>query len=145
MIVFVFSCSETNNPIIDNRIILTGNRLFFIEPLEATAIQTYLEWAKLTYDWILLEKFDASIAAHKIKEFIFQVESFILWHYQFGSKYDTPFWEYAKPLTIEDPEFYRVLNHTLSAGDEWFSRENNTTQYGQWKSFNFHYWYDGVV
>jgi len=140
-----FKKYAANNPIIDNRIILGGNRLFFIEPLEATAIPTSLEWARYIYDWIVLKKFDADRAALKIKEHIFQIENFILWHYQFGSKYDTPFWDYAKTLTIEDPQFHRVLNHTLSAGDEWFSRENNTTQYGQWKSFNFHYWYDGVV
>ena len=33
----------------------------------------------------------------------------------------------------------------LNSGDEWFSEKNNTTQYGQWKPFNFRYWYDGVV
>ena len=92
-----------------------------------------------------IKNFDADRAALKIKEHIFQIENFILWHYHFGSKYDTPFWDYAKTLTLEDPQFHKVLNNTLSAGDEWFSEKNNTTQYGQWKPFNFRYWYDGVV
>lgn len=134
-----------NNPIIDNRIILTGNRLSFIEPLEATAIQTYLQWARITYNWILLKRYDADIAALKIKEYITQIESFIIWHYQFGSKYDTPFWDYAKTFTIEDPEFYKVLNHTLNVGDEWNDEEKNHIKYGQWSTRNFHYWHEGVV
>ena len=133
-----------NDPIIDNRIILSGNRLFFIEPLEATSMTANIEWATYIYDWILLKQGDANLAAKRIKEFILQLESFILWHYQFGSKYDTPFWDYAKTLTIEDPNFYKMLDFTLSVGDEWFSFENNTTQYGQWRPFNFHYWHEGV-
>ena len=42
-------------PIIDDRIILGGNRLFFLEPLEATAIQAYLFWAQRTFWWILIK------------------------------------------------------------------------------------------
>ena len=134
-----------NNPIIDNRIILGGNRLYFIEPLEATSITANIEWATYIYDWILLKQSNADLAGKRIKEFILQLESFILWHYQFGSKYDTPFWDYAKTLTIEDPEFYRVLKHTLDVGDDWFSDENNQIKYGQWKPWNFKYWHEGVV
>jgi len=133
-----------NDPIIDNRIILSGNRLFFIEPLEATSMTANIEWATYIYDWILLKQSSAILAAKRIKEFVLQLESFILWHYQFGSKYDTPFWDYAKTLTIEDPNFYKMLDFTLSVGDEWFSFENNIAQYGQWRPFNFHYWHEGV-
>ena len=41
-----------------------------------------------------------------------QVQNFVLWHYQFGSKYDTPFWEYAKSLTFEDEEFNNFLEYS---------------------------------
>ena len=135
-----------NNPIIDNRIILTGNRLSFIEPLEATAIQTYLQWARITYDWILLKNFSADEAVHKIKKYILEIENFIIWHYQFGSKYDTPFWDYAKTFTIEDPEFYKFLKYTQNIGDDWCDEEKNRNMwYGQWQAMGFHYWHEGVV
>ena len=134
-----------NNPIIDDRIILAGNRLFFIEPLEATSVTTNLEWAQYVEDWIMSKDMNSSVPVRRFKRFIPKLESFILWHYQFGSKYDTPFWDYAKTLTIEDPEFYKMLDFTLSLGDEWFNFEHNTKDYAQWKVWNFKYWYDGVV
>ena len=31
------------NPIVDDKIFLNGNRLFFLEPLESTAAQAYVE------------------------------------------------------------------------------------------------------
>ena len=72
-------------PIIDNRIILNGNKLFFLEPLEATALTTYLDWARIIYSWIFYNESPID-AAEQIKKQIFQIKNFILWHSQFGSK-----------------------------------------------------------
>ena len=40
-------------PVIDNRIFKNGNRLFFLEPLESSSTQTYLEWVKISLQYIL--------------------------------------------------------------------------------------------
>ena len=40
-------------PIIDDRIFLQGNKLFFLEPLESTATEAYLDWTKETYSAII--------------------------------------------------------------------------------------------
>ena len=50
------------------------------------------------------------IQEQEIARYIEQTQNFVLWHYQFGSKYDTPFWDYAKTLTFEDKEFDNFLN-----------------------------------
>ena len=39
---------------------------------------------------------------------------FILWHYQFGSKYDTPFWTYAE--TLKPEPIFRAVKNILGSG-----------------------------
>ena len=65
-----------------------------------------------------------------------QLENIILWHYQFGSKFDTPFWEYAKSLPFNpDDKFLEMIS------DE----KNDPEHYGQWKKYNFDNWKNGVI
>ena len=52
-------------PVIDDRIFLNGNRLFFLEPLEATALQTYLYMVRLITDAIIYK--DANDYSKPIK------------------------------------------------------------------------------
>lgn len=135
-------------PIVDDRIILTGNKLCFLEPLEATATQTYLEWSRYVFDCAVLKKHKFTKAVNGINKYIHQVENFILWHYQFGSKYDTPFWDYAKTLKIEDEEFDNLIKY-VSETDPKFLRDlycnpRNNDPYGQWRPWNIRCWYDGV-
>ena len=99
-------------PVIDNRIFLNGNRLFFLEPLESSSTQTYIEMARAVFDYYLQGKVSAVHVKEDIRRFVQQVQNFVLWHYQFGSKYDTPFWEYAKSLTFEDEEFNTFLEYS---------------------------------
>ena len=62
-----------------------------------------------------------------------------MWHYQFGSKYDTPFWNYAKKLTVRDPDFNIMLNKVkrgdMGGIEEW---------YGHWNQVSWKNWYDGM-
>ena len=44
------------NPIVDDRILLNGNRLFFLEPLESSSIQAYLECARFFGNYIITQK-----------------------------------------------------------------------------------------
>ena len=132
-------------PIIDNRIILNGNKLFFLEPLEATAFTTYLDWARIIYSWIFYNESPID-AAEQIKKQIFQIKNFILWHYQFGSKYDTPFWNYAKTLLPDDPEMYDVIQSVSQMDDDGlFVRGKDNVGYGIWQRGSVKNWYDGVV
>ena len=69
-----------------------------------------------------------------------------MWHYQFGSKYDTPFWEYAKSLPFNtDPQFNYVLEKskgmTILEIDQQMD-PNDGDLYGQWSYPSFKRWYE---
>ncbi len=136
------------NPVIDDRIFLNGNRLFFLEPLESTAIQSYIETSRFVYNFIcngIWPSPNAPVVGiedinNKIKQFISEIEHFVLWHYQYGSKYDTPFWNYAKTLPFENPEFDQYVE---------VSRKNQRqyacdSQFGVWTEYSTKNWYDGM-
>ena len=62
-----------------------------------------------------------------------ELQNIVMWHYQYGSRFDTPFWDYAKSLHFKpDQGFYEVANGNL---DE---------EYGQWEQWNFENWKNGV-
>ena len=141
-----FNNYVSKNPIIDDRIFLNGNRLFFLEPLEATALQTYLQWARDAFG--VVTKDTSSLDAVKnIKTYIEQVQNFVLWHYQFGSKYDTPFWKYAKTLVFKDPIFNRYLKESRKKSrddlDSWSTVVSE--DYAFWQPINFKIWDEGMA
>ena len=120
------------NPIVDDRIILSGNRLFFLEPMESSSVEAYITWSRFIFDSIVNGKKSLKDSSEEMKMYIKQLQNYILWHYQVGSKYDTPFWNYAKGLTFKDDLFDSML-----AGDN--------SIYGQWKNYNFSNWYRGMI
>ncbi len=96
--------------ILDHRIIKNGNKLAAFDPLEAPATSLHI----LVADWCrkfivptstdFRYQIDIQDEVEKdILQYVHEIETFQLWHYQFGSKYDTPFWDYAK--TIADNYF----------------------------------------
>ena len=143
-----FSNYIAKKPIIDNRIILGGNRLSFLEPLEATAIGASMDWTRRTFHWIINNATTPDIISQEIINYTHQLENYVNWHYTYGSKYDTPFWKAAKNLKIEDPIFDDFLTYAkkLSMID---LLDNNSIflneTYGQWKLWNFKYWIDGMT
>ena len=143
-----FSNYLAKQPIIDNRIILGGNRLFFLEPLEANAVGASMNWTRKTFDWIINKATTPDRISQEILTHIHQIQNFVTWHYMYGSKYDTPFWEAAKNLKIEDPMFgeFLAFSKKLSMVDllDSSSRFVNET-YGQWKLWNFKCWNDGMT
>ena len=50
---------------IDDRIILNGNRLFFLEPLESSSTQTYIQWADYIMKNILTKEVSSSEASNE--------------------------------------------------------------------------------
>ena len=142
-----FKSYVTNNPVIDNRIISNGNRLFFLEPLESTAVAAYMEWMRYTFEVIIKKNWEWEYAIECIQKHLHRLETFILWHYQFGSQYDTLFWKYAQTLNIQDTEFDRFV--TAAKNERWsdlsdLSNDSKET-YGQWEFWNFKIWYEGVT
>ena len=135
------------DPIVDDRIIMNGNRLFFLEPMESSSVQTYIEWIKMCWGYI----FQGQDPREEIARYIEQTQNFVLWHYQFGSKYDTPFWDYAKSLTFKDKEFDSILNYSRKC-DKYdilpsvnvYGGMTDNILYGQWPPYSFKRWDDGM-
>ena len=149
------------NPI-DDRVILQGNRLFFLEPMESTATETYLEWARRTFRVIIEGELTKEDAVKGMKKYIKQIQNFILWHYQFGSKYDTPFWEHAKNILFHDPLFDKYLDKATAlkleqceevtysdynSGVTWKGDGYRETSlaYSVWPLMSFKNWHEGMT
>ena len=139
------------NPIVDDRIFLNGNRLFFLEPLESSSVQAYVECARYFVDYIITKKEPIEQAAHSAKQYIRQLQNFVLWHYQFGSKYETPFWDYATKLSFRDKTFDAMVEyckHTTKRDilpKSYGGTTSDASQYGQWPANSFKVWYDGMT
>ena len=115
------------------RTVLNGNRLFFLEPLEATSTDTYATVCN-TILVGMMEGYSHEDLNIGIKEFIKQIETFILWHYQFGSNYDSDFWDYAKSLPFKPDSNFNEMLET-----------KNRKLYGQWGRASFGNWLKGVT
>ena len=140
------------NPMLDDRIILNGNRLFFLEPLESSSTQTYNQWADYIMKNILTKEVSSSDASNECRKYVRELQNFVLWHYQCGSKYNTPFWDYAKSLTFKDKEFDSMLYESRSY-DKYgiipksfggHSMEVEDCFYGQWTPYSFKVWDQGM-
>jgi hypothetical protein len=117
------------------RTILNGNRGSFLEPLEATSIAFYQEICRYAWDHIV-DGVSKEVCNQNIRKEMFRIQNFVLWHYQYGSKYNTPFWDYAKSLQFSpDEEFNDKLNE---------ARENkvqySNLEYSQWGIPSFKNW-----
>ena len=97
-------------PIVDSRIIKSGNRLFFLEPLEATALKSYNHWATLVFKWIIEGVITEDDVVREFRKYICRVQSFIALHYIYGSKYSSPFWNHAKNTKISDKVLYDLIS-----------------------------------
>jgi hypothetical protein len=74
-----------------------GNRLMFLEPLQALSLYYYRRFANLICDFIEDKKHETYIKYNQqyYRE-MYNYEISVAWHYGYGSKYDTPFWEDIK-------------------------------------------------
>jgi len=138
------------NPVIDGRIFLNGNRLFFLEPLESSSTQTYIEIVRAFFDYYLTGKVNLEGIEKNTREYMIECQNFLIWHYQAGSKYDTPFWEYAKSLSIDYDEKFKKY-HAWIMSKNWYDSLPNyyggiggKSLYGQWPAYSFRNWYEGI-
>ena len=116
------------NIFVGERTVLNGNKCFFLDPLEATATDFYHSVCK--YAWDYLRDKDKNALNLGLQKVAREVQTFILWHYQFGSKYDTPFWKYAKSLPFKRD--FRFNN--------MFKTKDLTQTYGFWVYPTFRIW-----
>jgi hypothetical protein len=115
--------------------------------LESTAIETYLHWAQRTWSWIIDGQTTPAENTRYIHNYTNQLQNFIMWHYMYGSKYDTPFWESAGKLKFEDSRFDSILEHAKKSTIVDLNDPNNEKHsYGQqWEACSFKNWYDGMT
>lgn len=134
---------------VGERTILNGNACGFVEPMEATSTSFFNSVAEYAWDYIfgIISPDEANYYARKIMK---EIETFILWHYQFGSKYDTPFWEYAKSLPFyPDERFRELIENPLSSHEleiKGFEKDYDEDKYsyGQWRTASMRIWKDGM-
>jgi len=108
--------------VLDGRILKLGNRASFLEPLEATAITlTHLlleqalqfplgEWASNKENRMCKQ---SSLASRHTTVFndwyyrhVLRASLFLGWHYGYGSRYETAFWEKARAGYIRAREAF---------------------------------------
>jgi tryptophan halogenase len=87
----------------DGRVFWGGNAASFIEPLEATTIGHTIVQIRAATRWIAEEGQGRRGELDEIEAFNRTMLSyvccdslFVAWHYACGSRWDTPFWEYAR-------------------------------------------------
>ena len=138
------------NVCVGERTFLNGNRCGFLEPLEATATGFYQTVCKGIWDYM-----DGTITKQDVNKYVrdemFRLETFIMWHYQFGSKYNSPFWDYVKTLPFRpDARFNQTLELSkdmthLEMEQKWqYDTNLSEDYYGQWTYPSFRCWYDGT-
>lgn len=126
------------------RTILNGNRYSFIEPMEATSTANHQSVAILLYDYI-----DGTLSSKKFNdlsyEFVKSCENFFKWHYETGSKFDSPFWDYATQFAhTNDSKFERIL--TTAKTSNWYDwcaidDDDEDMLYGSWGPYSFQNWW----
>ena len=124
-----------------DRTFFNGNRLGFVEPLEASSTTFHLWAARCAYEHIVGGA-DKKAVNVLLRDEMRRIETFILWHYQNGSKYDTPFWEYAKSLPFRiDDEFVEIRNAANTKDQaKLFRRSQYIRGYGQWSLQSVNNW-----
>lgn len=104
-----------------NRVASNGNSSFFLEPLEATSFQ-----AANTVTVSAMNYLNGHSSVEKnnsqYRKMIANVERIIMLHYFAGSKYNTPFWDYAQERGQRcmeearlDPAFCQMIKYAYPA------------------------------
>jgi tryptophan halogenase len=139
---FKFENYIAKNCFCGEKTILNGNRLCFLEPLEASSMTYYLSVVRICLDYIFNNKSKEQCNT-EIRNEMYKIQNFILWHYQYGSKYDTTFWKYAKSLKFEpDCQFKFALDYAKN--NTFFDCITKSKGFSQWGSASIKNWIDGV-
>ena len=124
------------------RTILNGNRLFFFEPMESNSGSFYDSVSSLSGVLSPSHKPQANATIQRVAE---RIQNFIMWHYAKGSKYDTPFWDYAIQLSKgtfdKDEEFIQILEFIRSRSEtQIIKKDFGNAYYDQWPGYSIENW-----
>ena len=120
---------------VGERTILNGNMFGFIEPMEATSLGLYEYICRQVWDCVFGVQ-SPEVSDNNVRRYMKETETFILWNYQYGSKYDTPFWEYAKSLPFEPDDVFKNILNDPNISRQRLSQGFPTQKYGQWVGWN---------
>ena len=145
--VFPFNQYVAKEPIVEDRVLLNGNKLFFLEPLEATAMGSYIKVSQFYYNYIFNNQ-DKKNTRIDIHSWVKQMEQFILYHYSNGSIYDSLFWKKAKILwknteTLMLDKQLKIIKGMSSVDIE--RSLNLEKEFGMWPPFSIKQWQDKVA
>lgn len=142
-----FSNYVSNQFMINDRVFLNGNKLMFLEPLEANSNPAYVQ-ATNRYLSYILGRMTKEQMHCEIKEYILKIQNYLLWLYQSGSKYETPFWEYAKSLKFEDNLFDALSsmckNRSMESIWSLIDDQSVPDHYGQWDLSSIKNWLENT-
>lgn len=128
----VFENYMAKNIFVGERTVLNGNKLFFLEPMEATAMDLYQSVCRYMWDYLVGSRNKSSVNTEVIRV-AKEMQNFVLWHYQTGSKYDSPFWDYTRTLSYNyDERFKTIVN------------QGKDMLYGAWNYRSFDIWMKGI-
>ena len=145
--VFPFNQYLAKEPIIEDRVLLNGNKLFFLEPLEATAMGSYVKICQFYYSYIFDDK-NKEDTKKLINDWVYKLQDFILYHYYAGSQYKTKFWETARDLYIKTPTPYldKELKIIKGMSDLDLQRTySNSAEWALWPPFSIKQWHDEAI
>lgn len=109
---------------------------------------TYIVSNKSYFDFMFNNK-DKRDVYSEIKDYITNIQDFILWHYSTGSIYDTVFWKHAKDVwnkhdKVNIEKIIKIVKG-MSETDVEKSRSDIKIPYAQWQEWNFDNWIKGTV
>lgn len=82
--------------LIDKNTLYCGNSGFFLEPMEATTLDSVFRVADHTEAMLFDPQFSEIQSNNKLHMFFQEIEYFIMMHYAAGSKWDNTFWDFAR-------------------------------------------------
>jgi hypothetical protein len=100
---------------LNDKVVLNGNRYFFLEPLESTATPMYALIANFAVRRLILKR-SIDFIEKTCHEFLEEVHEWILWHYYYGSDYKTKFWFEAQKTSLShkySDMFKKRINFTM--------------------------------
>ena len=111
-------------PTFSDNTFYNGNAGCFLEPLEATSLSTSLN--VISHIWNIVDGNRSAEAAQALFEReVRATEGVVMMHYLAGSRWESPFWDYAQErgrecmerLSVEDPEWNNYINGVGGDGD----------------------------
>ncbi len=129
-----------------------GNAAFFLEPLEATSVGT-IDWINRTVVAMMQKDLSFNEANSFFTKEIKQTEHMIMLHYLNGSKYNTPFWDFAKPRAeasakemVQSNLFRDIAALALKNFQEPdFPSMIDVGEYGQWPPYSYFQNFKGLA